>query len=400
MNDFKGSVAQQNVEITTQVSKTNVVGGNYYENILYVTDRFSSFGEDTPEYPVVSKDTYSDVIDGYAYLPAAEKTVIKNNLMSLFAYGNVTVYIIPSAKLADYKLYGYFTYLDIEWLAAEGTSTDYTMGATAAETFAGIAGYDRDFTKLVTDYPVDPTKAKGASTATSEATLELLTAATQADIAVFVRPAMPSGSAGDSNAFLDADGVAIGYSPALYQMGRSLSVVNESGVPVGNAFDMDAVDFQNVLPTADTSTDLVSGANALFAAWFEKNHLNYFKPVGNGTSQVTNFGGWTIRANCIGADWIVAYLNYMNRIACAQIITSGKALKNGKTYSDLLNAVTANVGLMMRNGRITEFKLTAPAFSSVPKTNGHTVVIPNAWEGVYADNVREVKISGNLTVAA
>ena len=87
MNDFNGSVAQQDISISTAIAISSVVGGNFYESILYVTDRFEDFGADTPVYPVVTKDSYSDVLDKYAYFSATEKKIVKNNLASLYSYG-------------------------------------------------------------------------------------------------------------------------------------------------------------------------------------------------------------------------------------------------------------------------------------------------------------------------
>ena len=401
MNDFNGSVAQQDVSISTDVVRTATVGGNFYENVLYVTDRFSSFGADTPVYPVVKKSNYADVLNDYAYFSDAEKKVVKGNLASLFEYGtDIKVYIIPSTELANYKLYGYFTYLDLEWNTTDGTTTDYSLATSAGDTLTNVkTALDKDFTSILIDMAVDPVNVKGTSTTTTAGTLGLITAYAM-DATVFARPAMVTGTADSSNAFVDANGDPIGYSPALYQLGKTLSSTNESGVPVGNAFDMTAVNFQNVMPTADTSTDVLVGASATFADYFEGVKINYFKPVGNGTMQLTNFGGWTILSNCTTADWIVAYLNFMNRVACATVITSGRALKNARTYSELLDAVQINIAGQVRNERITEFKMTAPSFDNLPKTNGHTISIPNAWEGVYVDNVRKVKISGTLTVSA
>lgn len=401
MNDFNGSVAQQDVSISTDVVMTATVGGNFYENVLYVTDRFLSFGDDTPVYPVVESDTYEDILDDYAYLASTEKALIKNNLASLFAYGSdVKVYIIPSTELSNYKLYGYFTYLDLAWNTTDGTGSDYSLAESAETTLANAkAKYDSDFTGFVTDIAVDPVNVKGTSTTTTAGTLALLTAYAL-DVTVFARPAMITGTVSAANAFLDNSGDAIGYSPALYQLGKTLSSTNESGVPVGNAFDMTAVDFENVMPTADTSTEVLVGASSTFASYFEDVYINYFKPVGNGTMKLTNFGGWTVKKNCTAAQWIVAYLNFMNRVACATVITSGKALKNSKTYNELLDAVKTNIAGQVNNGRITDFKMTAPSFSELPSTNGHTISIPNAWEGTYVDNVRKVKISGTLTVAA
>ena len=401
MNDFNGSVAQQDVSISTDVVRTATVGGNFYENVLYVTDRFSSFGADTPVYPVVKKSNYSDVLDDYAYFSDAEKKVVKGNLASLFEYGtDLRVYIIPSTELANYKLYGYFTYLDLEWNTTDGSDTDYSLATSASDTLTNIkTALDKDFTSILIDMPVDPVIVKGTTTTTTAGTLGLITAFAM-DATVFARPAMVTGTVGSTNAFVDANGDPIGYSPALYQLGKTLSSTNASGVPVGNAFDMTAVNFQNVMPTADTSTDVLVGASATFADYFEGVRINYFKPVGNGTMQLTNFGGWTILSNCTTAEWIVAYLNFMNRVACATVITSGRALKNARTYNELLDAVKANIAGQVKNERITDFKMTAPSFAELPKTNGHTISIPNAWEGVYVDNVRKVKISGTLTVAA
>ena len=401
MNDFNGSVAQQDVSISTDVVRTATVGGNFYENVLYVTDRFSSFGADTPVYPIVKKSNYSDVLDDYAYFSDEEKKIVKNSLASLFAYGtDVKVYIIPSTELANYKLYGYFTYLDLSWAPTDSAENDYALADTATTTLTNVKSVlDKDFTSLLIDMPVDPVNVKGTTTTGTAGTFALLTAYTM-DATVFARPAMVTGTAADANAFVDANGDPIGYSSALYQLGKTLSNANESGVPVGNSFDMTAVDFQNVLPTSDTNTDVLVGVSATFADYFEGVKINYFKPVGNGTMQLTNFGGWTILSNCTTAEWIVAYLNFMNRVACATVITSGRALKNARTYNELLDAVKANIAGQVKNERITEFKMTAPSFDALPKTNGHTISIPNAWEGVYVDNVRKVKISGTLTVAA
>lgn len=406
MNDFNGSVAQQDVTITTEVKKTSVVGGNYYENILYVTDRFEDFGGDSPVYPTVTKATYEDVLNDYAYLSATEKKIVKNNLASLFNYGVAQkVYIIPSTEVANYKLYAYFTYLDLEWLSTAGGDEDYTLSAGSITTVDNVKDFDKDFTALITEFPVDPTKMKGTSTTTTEETLEQLTTITDStgtpvDLVVFARPAIPTGTLGTVNCYLDGDGDPVSASPCLYQLGWTLDGANESGVPVGNTFDMRALNFINVLPTADTSIEILSGASAVFANWFEQKYVNYFKPVGNGTGDVSNFGGWTVRMNCVTAQWIVAYENYMNRVGAATVITNGRSLKNTQTYQTIIDILVMNISKMIRTGRVTNLKVTAPSFGDLPASNGHTIIIPNAWEAEYVDNVRKVRISGTLTVAA
>lgn len=399
MNDYKGSVAEQNVSIQTAIAMSTVIGGNFFESILYVTDRFESFGGDTPTYPVVTKDSYSDVLDAYAYLSDTEKKIIKANLASLYSYGNAKVYIIPSTEIANYKLYAYWTYLDLEYVVTDGTSTDYAFAASAETTIANAKDFDKDFTQLICDFPIDPSKTRGADTTTLAATYALFTAKS-IDALTFVRPALPSGTAGTANAYLDGEGNVIGYSPALYQLGRTLMSVNESGTPVANPLDMQRVTLQNVLPTASTDTTDLMGASKVYADFFKTVNLNYFKPAGIGNGEITNMGGWTSLGNCADANWIVAYVNFMTRVNCAMVMTTGKAKKNAATYQILLSGLNRIIGAFLATGAIENYKNTAPSFADLPKSNGSTIVIPNAWSAEYIDSLRNVTISGTLTVNA
>ena len=154
------------------------------------------------------------------------------------------------------------------------------------------------------------------------------------DALTFVRPALPSGTAGSVNAYLDGEGNVIGYSPALYQLGRTLMSVNESGTPVANPLDMQRVTLQNVLPTASTDPTELMGASKIYADFFKTVNLNYFKPAGIGNGEITNMGGWTSLGNCADANWIVAYVNFMTRVNCAMVMTTGKAKKKCCNISD------------------------------------------------------------------
>ena len=399
MNDYKGSVAEQNVSIQTAISMSTVIGGNFFESILYVTDRFESFGEDTPAYPVVTKDSYSDVLDAYAYLSETEKKIIKANLASLYSYGNAKVYIIPSTEIANYKLYAYWTYLDLEYVVTDGKTTDYAFAESAETTIANAKDFDKDFTQLICDFPINPSKARGADTTTLAATYKLFSVKT-IDALTFVRPALPSGTAGSANAYLDGEGNVIGYSPALYQLGRTLMSVNESGTPVANPLDMQRVTLQNVLPTASTDPTDLMGASNTYADFFKTVNLNYFKPAGIGNGEIANMGGWTSLGNCACANWIVAYVNFMTRVNCAMVMTNGKAKKNAATYQILLSGLNRIIGAFLATGAIENYKNTAPNFADLPKSNGSTIIIPNAWSAEYIDSLRNVIISGTLTVNA
>ena len=252
---------------------------------------------------------------------------------------------------------------------------------------------------MICDFPINPSKTRGADTTTLAATYKLFSAKT-IDALTFVRPALPSGTAGSANAYLDGEGEVIGYSPALYQLGRTLMSVNESGTPVANPLDMQRVTLQNVLPTASTDpTDLI-GASKIYADFFKTVNLNYFKPAGIGNGEIANMGGWTSLGNCADANWIVAYVNFMTRVNCAMVMTNGKAKKNAATYQILLSGINRIIGAFLATGAIENYKNTAPNFADLPKSNGSTIVIPNAWSAEYIDSLRNVVISGTLTVNA
>ena len=412
MNDFKGSVAEQNITISTDIVRTAVVGGNFYQSMLYLFNRFTDFGADTPVYPVVTRQTYKDVIDAYAYMSDEDKGLIKNNLEGLYYHNaDITVYIIPYDEYENKKMLGYFTYLDLLWRSLQSDEQRayriLNEGVTPppSEYLAVLnSKYDKNFTQFITDLPVDPSLVKGIDYEKSIGSARSLDQNyLKAPVALFARPSMPSGSQSDNNVFIDASGKPIGYSPALYQLGWMLSFSNESGTPVGNQSDMKALDFQIVLPTDGDGSDPIEGCSAVFADAFKNNNINFFKPVGDGTANVNNFGGKMYcytdpKVRAIVAEWIVAYENFINRVACAKIITSGKALKNVRTYNALLDSVKANLVSMVNTGVITNFEMNPPSFDNLPITDGQTISIPNAWEADFVQTVHNVRISGTLTV--
>jgi hypothetical protein len=142
------------------------------------------------------------------------------------------------------------------------------------------------------------------------------------------------------------------------------------------------------------------GASKVYADFFKTVNLNYFKPAGIGNGEITNKGGWTSLGTCADANWIVAYVNFMTRVNCAMVMTTGKAKKNAATYQILLSGLNRIIGAFLATGAIENYKNTAPNFADLPKSNGSTIVIPNAWSAEYNDSLRKVVISGTLTVNA
>ncbi len=81
-------------------------------------------------------------------------------------------------------------------------------------------------------------------------------------------------------------------------------------------------------------------------------------------------------------------------------MTNGKAKKNAATYQILLSGLNRIIGAFLATGAIDNYKNTAPDFANLPTSNGSTIVIPNAWSAEYIDSLRNVVISGTLTVNA
>ena len=127
--------------------------------------------------------------------------------------------------------------------------------------------------------------------------------------------------------------------------------------------------------------------------------MAYFKTVGNGTSQVSCYGGWTLKNTCLSADWIVAYVNYMAKVRIAEIITVMNTYRNGFLYGKCLSALSTIIAPFITLGRVRNFTITAPSWAEAQNLGDRqTIVIPDAWTGIYVDNDRKVRIQGNLTI--
>lgn len=386
MRDFVGSVAQQDVSVTTDVVTSAVVGDNFYK-LLYITSAALESGL------YVTKDTYESVIDAVdtSILDASAKEFMKNNLASFFEYGSdVDAYIIPASLYSKWKYRAYATYIEPSYVADDSSgTTEYKPSDAMLAILNGITP-DSEFSALVTDVAVPSDLAKAETTSGLDGVVKpILTALNEvAELYTFAR-----GSTDEL--------VLGGLSPALYQLGRTLGLENDTGTPVGNNFDMVACDQANVLPTLDTDTSDMTAVGAAVAAWFEDNNVCYFKPVGNSTGQVTNFGATSLRGSIFGVNWLTAYCNYVVRVNAAQLITVMNTYRDSKLYRDILASMDSTVGAFVSLGRIELYQNTAPSWEQAKELgNGSTIIIPKAWQGWYVDNVRRVKISGTLYVNA
>lgn len=382
MEDYVNSVAQQDVSVSTETVVSSVVGENF-QRVLYVTSA-------TVEPTMVTKATYESAITGLSALTTSQRALMTQALNSLFDYGtDVTVFIISADSYAQYKYKAYFTYIEPSYEINSETSVPGV--ATDMSAILSQITLDKEFSALFTDLAVPVSLAKTGTTQQLQAALSPLLTQLNAltEITVAAR-----GST-DGYAFED------GYSPIMYQIGRTLGFLNVTGTPIGNAFDMAACNRADVLVTRDMSTDTVESVDATVATFFEDNNVCYFKPIGNGTAQLVNYGASSLRSEIVGVAWIRAYINYMTKIACAQNMTRMNTFKDAFLYSECLSDMMTYVNRFVALRRLTNARQTAPSFGEAAAlSDGRSIVIPHAWEATYVDQVRTAKVSGTLYVAA
>lgn len=391
MEDFRNSVAHLDIDVQTAISISSVVGENFYK-FMYITNETGVTALDDATTPLlITADSYSDVVDSLAIGDADKVTLIKKNLASIFENApSIQGYIISQSKYSDFKYYAYWCYLETEY---ELDNSALVFTSKTAALFASIdANKDAAFSGFIADLAVDSsasiTSAPSSIVDDFMSTLGALTFR----LGIFARGATADYTWADQD-------LSVGYSPAMYQLGRTLGFTNSSGTPIGNSIDTVACPFQDVLPSRSTSTSVLVNASVLFINWCQNNKVAYFKTLGNGTGQVSCYGGWTLKSTSLVADWIVAYVNFMVKVACAEILAGMNVYKSGQVYTQCLTVMSSKMEPFISLGRVYNYKVTAPSWAEAKGlSNRETITIPHAWEAWYADDVRKVRIQGSLNI--
>lgn len=182
--------------------------------------------------------------------------------------------------------------------------------------------------------------------------------------------------------------------PALAQLGKTLSEVNVTGTPVGNSVDM--VGFNTISASGETDSDGdVQNLSAIEIFTLDSQKIGYNTAVGDGTKNVVTEGSLTLKGESVGANWVRNFITYMCKVKNASYITKMNKFRNNQTYQGVLLILQEQVSSFLNLGRLANFKLTAPVFADLPKS-GDTIVVPNAWSADYVDNTRLVTVFGTL----
>ena len=181
---------------------------------------------------------------------------------------------------------------------------------------------------------------------------------------------------------------------ALAQLGSSLSSANDTGTPVGNSVDMVGFNTIQASGPVDENGEHVN-LTATQKTALDEQKIGYQTWVGDGTENVVTEGSLYSNGNSVGADWVKAYIEYMCKIKTANYVARMNTFRNNQTYQAILLILTDQVRPFLQFGRLDGFRLTAPTFSQLPKS-GDKITVPHAWEATYIDNVREVTVYGTL----
>lgn len=183
---------------------------------------------------------------------------------------------------------------------------------------------------------------------------------------------------------------------ALAQLGATLATANATGTPVGNS--VDSVGFNTIQASgAEDSDGEHQNLTATEKAALDDQKIGYQTWVGDGTEDVQTEGSLYLNGDSVGANWVKAYIEYVCKVQTAGYLKRMNTFRNNETYQAILLILTDQVRPFLQFGRLDGFRITAPPFNQLPQS-GDQITVPNAWEATYIDDVREVTVYGTLYI--
>ena len=377
MSQFKGSIAQTNVNFPIETVITPMAGENYSRAVIFMNLANAATylpGVDTPaagDLIELNSNNYGTLTGGKLknwLVPFFTKATTAKVGIAIFdtdttdTSGGEPVVIPATASLATVyeakKMYGYFKF--------------------ACEEAANYNTLQVDLSNLCKADPLYSVLWIG----TDDGAVLLKTS-------VLMSALVAAGSKArviyNSNSNING---------ALAQLGATLATANATGTPVGNCVDMVAFNTIQASGAADENGEHVN-LTATEKAALDDQKIGYQTWVGDGTENVDTEGSLYLNGDSVGANWVKAYIEYMCKVKVANYMSRMNTFRNNSTYQAILLILTDQVRPFLKFGRLNGFRLTAPTFDQLPKS-GDQITVPNAWEATYIDNVREVTVYGTL----
>ena len=369
MSEFKGSIAQVNVQFPIETVIEPVAGENYTRAIIFMP---------------VSLAT--------ANLPGVDTPVAGMKIeLDSSSYGTVTgdalkKWLVPfftSAQAAKLAVALYDDDAEAETNLLADIYEAYKYWAYFKFGFASSADYNALQSALATLCLADPLYSQ-LWVGTSDADVLLKTSSLISAL---------NGAGADARVIYNPDS---NINPALAQLGDSLAVANATGTPVGNDIDMHA--FNTIGASgADDADGNPTNLTATQKAALDEQKIGYNTWVGDGTENVVTEGSMTLKGNVVGAQWVKCYIEYMCKVRTANYITQRNRFRNNEQYQAILLILSDVVKPFLAFGRLADFIITAPIFSDLA-VSADAIIVPNAWQADYIDKLRSVTIYGTLYV--
>lgn len=380
-NDYDGSLAQQYVSFSALFSIQTNPGANFGKAMVFVDSITVSglwLGSPVPQ-PLdsveLTSQNYTTFVSG-GLLDWLSGYFASNVVASVF----VTVYDSTLAAYsglhAAYNATKFNAYFKTVYLG--GLGSESVQNALAVD-FVDFADSDTGvFSQVGFGTTVADNLVNGSPTSLATAIL---------------------GGTGDSIlAYGDASQVT---NPWLDQLGLTLGALNGSGTPIGNALDYVA--------TSNREASGTDGANlgAAAVASLVAQNIGYWATLGNGTGQVALYNPKTLRGNYAGANWVVAYIDFVASIRSIEFLTDpatpqGKK-RNNENYQAVLGILNAAAAPFTDKGGIGVLQgfstAGAPQFSQL-SGGGSTLVVPNAWVATWLQGIHSITVQGTLYIQA
>lgn len=377
MSQFKGSIAQTNVNFPIETVITPMAGENYSRAVIFMN--------------VTNAATY---LPGVTEPAAGDLIELNSNNYGTVTGGKLKSWLIPFFTKATTAKVGIALY-DTDTTDTSGEEP-VTIPATAPLSAVYEAkkmyGYFKFAIEESAGYSVAQT-ALLALTMADELYSVLWVGTDDADV-LTKSSALVAALKGVGGKFRLIYNSNSNINGALAQLGSTLSVANDTGTPVGNSVDMVAFNTIQASGNTDEEGEHVD-LTATEKAALDGQKIGYQTWVGDGTENVVTEGSLYSNGNSVGADWVKAYIEYMCKVRTANYIARMNTFRNNQTYQAILLILTDQVRPFLQFGRLDGFRLTAPTFAELPKS-GDQITVPNAWEATYIDNVREVTVYGTL----
>lgn len=388
-DDFLGSVAQEDVQFVTEIVRTVNPGDNYKHLIVYTDDSQIASGASL----AAVKDLAGVKVADYAEVTADSfRNVVRDELAVWLtdyfsAGGNESVFVVnvqngeasytKALLKAAFDVTHQWAYFKSICIVDADVDTMFHLDPDAATDLAELCSTDT-LLSAAPLYPMSMAVTAGQFTDTAYAAVK---AAGFDATWVYHLPV------------LQADGTTyVVHNGAFIALGLALNVPNGSGVYAGNSFDM-------VETTAITASGVDGGPlDATTQSILKNANINYFKFVGDATGGVDLRGGKTMKGNVISAFWIRDYCNYYNKVMVANYMSRRNIYKSSTTYDVILSILIKTVNRFVTSGRLVNFVLTAPAYADLPPAANDEIIVPNAWQATYQDDIRSVKVYGTLYI--